>query len=139
MKRPPQGRTQVMSTFSIDPARDHVPGDLHEHRHELCPNCERPIVPQELGCRGGYWRHEHASDVCEEGDDLSSPCYMVEFAVLWDDHTWSTTIEEVPMIFSHERCTSDDLVNWAHAVLAPQTRFRKSVQFSVYNISPETF
>ncbi len=58
----------------------------------------------------------------------------IEFAVLWDDHTWSTTVEEVPF---KEDDQLEDIQVWANVALMGQTRFRKAAMCCIYNDNPE--
>ena len=54
----------------------------------------------------------------------------VEFAVLYDDKTWDTTVAEVP----DGVLSSDALVNWATDSLGSQLVYRKAVMFTVYSL-----
>lgn len=60
---------------------------------------------------------------------------QIELLVAWDDNTWSTTIEDCPDIVDREDSVA--VTTWINEYLIPQTRFRKAVLITVYNIQPE--
>jgi len=125
-----------MSTLRIDPKRDHVPAKewAEANTPYVCDYCEAAIIPTEPDNRKEVWCHEHWKEICKDGDDRPSPCFFVEFGLLYDDHTWDTEVHELPTVFTHDRCEDSDLIDWANAVLAPQAAYRKVVQFTVYHI-----
>ncbi|RJQ25419.1 hypothetical protein C4565_08340 [Candidatus Parcubacteria bacterium] len=122
-----------MSTFGM---RDEycVPGEQIEH---FCSACGMKIVPVLDSDRAGIWRHEdYTLSYCEEGDDLESPTFRVEFLRAWDDGTWNTEIYEVHPRLSHEKATNDNLIEWANRVLGTQAQYRKVVLWAVYSLEP---
>ena len=55
----------------------------------------------------------------------------VEFAVLWDDHTWTTEVHDVPT----ERWRRDiefKTVKWANDNLQVLAKYRRAVLFAIY-------
>jgi len=60
----------------------------------------------------------------------------VEFAVLYDDHTWDTVIEDVPMEIAS--IGLEAMLEWFQENrLTVEPRFRKSVMACIYNLSPD--
>lgn len=111
-----------------------IPGEDFEH---CCCSCGWRIVPQYPGNRTGDWRHEDPDHSCEEGDELESPVYRVEFLRAWDDGSWDTQICEVHPYLTHEKATDEHLVEWANKVLGVQAQYRKVVLWAVYSHSPD--
>jgi hypothetical protein len=123
-----------MSTFCLRPEIHHVDPAKDSAEHYWCYCCGSVITPVEPLDRKGEWKHAFDSQICEEGNDLPSPCFFVEFSILWEDRTWSTETVEVPHIYSHDRATDEDLVEWFQAVHVRGDSYRKAVQFGVFSI-----
>lgn len=123
-----------MSTFCILPTVHQVDPTKDPHSHNWCYCCGSVITPIDSEDRKGEWKHVNESQICEEGNELPSPCFFVEFAILWEDRTWSTETVELPTHYSHDRATNEDLVEWFQVVHGDLDWYRKAVQFSVFSI-----
>lgn len=131
-----------MSTFYMRD-EDFVLGRAIEHG---CPCCGELIVPKDENNRDGQWQHEYsvmrnpdyhaAGEPCPEGNDIDSPICKIEFLLAFEDHTWETTIQEVPCILHHDKCTDEDRVEWAKKVLGTRALYSNVVLFAVYSLGP---
>lgn len=123
--------------FYVREKEDHIDGKTwNDENIACCPGCGTAAVPCNPNKRYDIWKHVAKPASCKEDDELPSMCYFVEFGMLYDDHTWDTEIVEVPTKYCHDDCRTEDLIDWANAVLGSQTRYRKVVQFTVYNTDP---
>ena len=124
-------------SFSVNPKQDHIDGAIWNNEHAgCCPGCGHEAVPVNPMERQGLWTHVAKPASCKEDDEFPSMCYFVEFALLYEDRTWDTEIVEMPTKYSHEDCTDEERIAWAHAVLGNRVKYRKVVQFAIYNSEP---
>jgi hypothetical protein len=109
-----------------------VPGEQINH---WCPTCNGQIVPKDEWMRRGMWKHRDFTAKCSQGQDVDCPATFIEYLVIWGDHTWSTTVEEVPPELLYESC-ANIRVDWANIVLGSQNEYRNALMFTVWSLKP---
>jgi len=70
----------------------------------------------------------------------------VEFLLAWEDRIWSTEVVDVPehsddrdngVRFDIGDLLTNELIDWANKVLAPQEKYHGVALFAVYSLDPE--
>ena len=82
---------------------------------------------------GEEYDKAHGFKESVEADGEEYQPFQVEFLRAWEDGTWDTVVRHVPLPMTHEKCTTDHLIEWYDKVYGGNVAHRKMVLVAVYN------
>jgi len=108
--------------------------EVHVSHRVVEADSESEALDEAGDIEENYSEYSHSMDK-ETWTVEEEPPSKVELLVAWDDGTWTTETEEVPVSSFDNLNFENDVMTWVNSSkgLIGQTRFRSAVAFSFYN------